>query len=286
MKISYLITLIEVVKSKSYSIAAKNLYITQPAITKHIKILEKAYEINIFKRENGQIELTSEGEKLYAYALNVQRLDESLKSNLANDGIDVKGELKILTSYIPGSVYLTKIIPQFQKKNKMVKPHILISDTSIVIKKVKSGEIPFGLIGKKYEDSQVACTKVFENDMVIVAPKIYEGQAVDENLLSKLQIVTREKGSATRETFINHLVEKGISKNRIQTAIYCNNNDALIKMLYTGDYLTYVSKNLVENNSRVAILETTLKRKFYFIENTNRYLSSAELAFKNFICNR
>ncbi len=286
MKNSYLNTLIEVVENKSYSVAAKKLFLTQPAISKHIKMLEKHYKINIFTRESRDIQLTTEGEMLYAYALNIKVLNENLNKKLTDEKGGARGELNIHSSNIPGNVYLSKAIPSFLKKYPNVEPTIIVSDTLEVIKKVESGQVPYGLVGKKFENTNIQCTELFENDMVVVAPKIYQNRLVDEKLLTNLKIVTREKGSATREVFINYLTEKGISKEKIKTAIYCNDNNTLIHLLSHGDYIAYVSKNLIEDNNNVAILETIKKRKFYFIENTNRYLSSAELAFKDYIINR
>ena len=76
-----LVTFITLMEEKSYTNAAKKLYITQPAVTHHIKSLEHEYEITLFSNSKS-FELTPAGKILLDYAKNVQIEAERLKNNL------------------------------------------------------------------------------------------------------------------------------------------------------------------------------------------------------------
>ena len=67
-----LLTFIEVCKTKNYTKAAKNLNLTQPAVSQHIKQLELDYNVKLFSRNNNELSLTKDGEIVLKYALRIE----------------------------------------------------------------------------------------------------------------------------------------------------------------------------------------------------------------------
>src|SRR5438067_13006624 len=88
---------IEVAANLSFSRAAQILFISQPAISKHIKALEKQYKTNLFERKGQSIQLSEAGKLLYSRLTEVMKIQNQLEFELSTlkDGLEAKGQLKL-----------------------------------------------------------------------------------------------------------------------------------------------------------------------------------------------
>ncbi len=279
MKISFLKTFIETVKTKNLSRSAKNLYLSQPAVSKQIQTLEKYYQTKIFVKNGNGLELTEDGEKIYTYALDAINLENELMLDIDTKNKKIEGEFNLCSSNIPMTSYLPYIIPEFLKKYNKAMVNVVILDTSEVIKEVKSGKESFGFIGKYYEDDTIGCLKVFESEIVLAGSKNFE---VSSKSLKKAKFIVREKGSATRASLEKYLKQYDVLLDGGNIAITLKNNDVILKMLKESNYLAILPRCEVEKVS-MAVLEICEKKPFYYIYNKRRYMSALETEFHKFI---
>lgn len=83
-------TFYEVAKTKSFTEASNNLYITTPAVSKNIKKLEEQLNENLFYRENNGVSLTNSGEELYTYVEKViKMIDDVERIVMNNENLDI-----------------------------------------------------------------------------------------------------------------------------------------------------------------------------------------------------
>ncbi len=282
MRVSYLKTLVELVKHKNVTKTANALHLTQPAISKQIKALEKYYETEIIVRYSSELKLTSNGVKIYEYALNVLNMQRELISKIKSDNLDYFGTLPIYTSNIPATSYLPDVLPKFLGKYKEATADVLMRDTKEVIGLVSSGKASFGFIGKECETTSVSSVEVFSSDMVLVASNKYKINKIDENILKNAKYIIREEGSATREVLESYLEKKDVKLSTNNTAMVLESNDLIVKMLQADKYLSFLPKCEVRDDE-LKILDIYKDRKFYYIYNKNRYMSALERAFHEFI---
>ena len=135
-----------VAESKSITEAAKRMNISQPAITKTIKILESEIDSTLFFRNHSGMTLTPEGEKLYAYIKPIiLQLDETknMMSEIINNG---KTTIRIGTSTTILRAFLIEYIKNYTEEHPNV--HISIEDNTNnnLITKIKEGSIDIAVI--------------------------------------------------------------------------------------------------------------------------------------------
>ena len=148
-------TLIEVARLGSVSEAGRNLYLTQPAVTKQIKALEEIYEKQLFDRIRGRLRLTEEGELLLVYARRMLKLlDESFVS-VKESGGSISGNLKIASNLTLGIYVVPKILRFFAAVYPQIKIEAFLGNNEMITSSVKQGEANFGFIGKDPEDSLI-----------------------------------------------------------------------------------------------------------------------------------
>ena len=135
-----------VAESKSITEAAEKMLISQPAITKTIKILEKNIGSSLFNRTHSGIKLTEEGERLYTYIKPIiLQLDET--KNVMNEIIsNGKMNIRIGTSVTVLRLFLIEFIKKYTKEHPNV--HIYIEDNTNnnLITKIKEGSIDIAII--------------------------------------------------------------------------------------------------------------------------------------------
>ncbi len=146
----YYKTFCVVSESKSITEAAEKLMISQPAITKTIKILENEIGSSLFNRSHSGIRLTSEGERLYAYVKPLMlQLDET--KNVMDEIIgDGKMNIRIGTSITVLRMFLIEYIEKYTKEHPNV--HIYVEDNTNnnLITKIKEGAIDIAIIISSY----------------------------------------------------------------------------------------------------------------------------------------
>ncbi|UJF36126.1 LysR family transcriptional regulator [Paenibacillus hexagrammi] len=141
-----LLALVSVAEERSFTRAAEKMYISQPAISQHIQLLESRYDVKLLDRTNKHVMLTKAGEVVYQHAkeiLNTYSLMEQLVKDLKEDP---SGPLYIGASFTFGEYVLPHLIAGFRKQYPRIEPHISIDNTLTVVKQVVQGELDVGII--------------------------------------------------------------------------------------------------------------------------------------------
>ena len=282
MELKQLESYVAVVTYKSFTEAAKQLYISQPTISTHIQALEKELQTKLIVRTTKSIELTSRGKELYECA--VKMLD--LKDNLLRKwkSIDEK-IIRLGVSTIPSAYILPEFLPDFCKENPDIFFHATQSDSKGIIEGVLEDQMDVGLVGLECENEVLACIPFCEDELVVITPvtddflelKKMENPLVE---LLKAPMILREKGSGTKVVAEQFLEKEGISKESIQVVAYMNDTEAIKNSVMAGLGISIVSKKAAEKlieEERVLSFEFAKKtsgRKFYIIYRKDYELKS------------
>ena len=116
MKIEYLRELIVLAKHKNYTRAAEELYLTQPALSKHIDLMEKELGTRLVRRNTHQVELTEDGQEAVKAFQKIIRLYDNYVSDLEQKQIGMQGMLRIGMLYYTIQQDLGKVLPTFRKQ--------------------------------------------------------------------------------------------------------------------------------------------------------------------------
>ena len=200
-----------VAKHGSITTAAKELCISQPAVSQSLKLLEQNLEVNLFTRTPKGVKLTKEGEVLYSF---VKRGYEMI--NLGENSIKKmknleEGEIRIGASDMTLQYYLLPFLEQFHEKHPTIKVNVTNGPTPETLAYLKEGKIDFGVVSEPllhHKGFQI--TKVKEIQDVFVAGSrffMYKDKVLPLSELEHQPIICLEQNTSSR-TYINEFLGK------------------------------------------------------------------------------
>ncbi|QSX07027.1 LysR family transcriptional regulator [Sedimentibacter sp. zth1] len=292
MNTSYLKTFIEVVNLKNISKAAEKLYITQPAVSKQLQILEKEFETVLLKKDGRDMVTTESGRKLYKYAVNALNAENHIYDKIKQNS-DVQGEVNIYSSSLPADCFLHKIVLEFNKFYSKVTYCINKVDSKIVFSNIESGLINYGFVGTVFKKGKLKFITIADDELVIAASNKsfsqYKNQSVPIDFIFEHNFISRENGSATLRTLENYLNSRNLCLDDLKIKVKVEDNE-IIKTLVKNDMgIAIISKNAIQKEIKegtiipIKLKDVELKRKIYFVYHSGRYFSRIEESFKNFI---
>ena len=228
-----LLTLLTVVETKNFSLAAKRLNLTQPAVSQHIRSLEKEYDIRIFNRAGNDLKLTNEGETLVKYARKIDSLYDLMQDKIE----DIKKKSTTLKVGVTHTAESTTIIDALARlSSEMSGTNIkIISDTiKNLYDKLSNYDIDFAVVEGKVRDKKFSSILV-DNDSLLVVTSPDSPLAKKSSLnikdVMKEKLILRSRGSATRSLFMDELDKKDLSLEDDFSVIMEIDNIATIKDL-------------------------------------------------------
>lgn len=291
MELKQLESFVAVVVYKSFTEAAKQLYISQPTISTHIQALEKELETKLIVRTTKSIELTKRGAELYECAVKMLDLRDGLLEKWRRWDEKI---IRLGVSTIPSAYILPEFLPKFCKEYPEVFFQSIQSDSKGIIEGVLDGRMDVGLVGMEWEEEVLACIPFYEDELVVITPVTEHFLALRKNEvpleeLFKEPMILREKGSGTKKAADQFLEKQGISKDSLKVAAYMNDPEAIKNSVAAGLGISIVSKKAAENMIREKRLlafefsRYTSGRKFYIIYRKDDVLKPFISTFINYI---
>lgn len=274
MILAQLKTFVTVVKLQSFSRAAAELKLTQPAVTKQVQALESAYGFPLLARAGRKPQPTEEGKILYQYALEVLRLLADAEMAMQEAGATVKGSVSLGASTIPGQYVLPHLIGPFQQSYPHVEMRMEIADTEQIVRRVVEGKVDLGIVGSRYE-SQLEYLPFFQDELVLIIPPGHPLATREEirawDLVGQ-PLVWREAGSGTRKVVEERLAEAGIEPGLLRKkALVVGSTEAVVTSVEANLGLSLVSHWAVQKAATLGLVVTKtladvcLKRDLYIV---------------------
>lgn len=212
MDLKTLGTFMKLIESGTYSIAAKELFISQPTVTTRIQALEEELGVKLIRRSGQGYRPTEEGDVLAGYAGRILQIHEECKRAVSRIGMTKKGTLRIGTTAL-GTYILPDISKKFQEYFPESKLFFSISNMNEALDNLKNGSVdavltPLSLDAEKSEE--FLYVKVCDDALVLVASTenpISRNQNVLIDDLRKERFILREEGSNTRQIFEDWLYQ-------------------------------------------------------------------------------
>src|SRR3972149_7676690 len=136
-----------VARHLSFSRAADELHLSQPAVSKHIRQLEADLGVQLFHRLGNRVALTDAGRIMADYAQRVAVLTEEVRRVLSELAGLQRGYLRLGASTTPGLYLLPAVLARFQKKYPDLDTTLAIINSAEVTRRVLSGEFDLGFVG-------------------------------------------------------------------------------------------------------------------------------------------
>ena len=146
MNLKQLEAFARVAETKSFSEAAKRLYLTQPTVSAHVSALEKELGVCLLLRTTKEVSLTEEGKALYGYAVQMLDLEQEIREHFGRRKSG-KSVLRIAASTIPSQYLLPEIMVRFRERYPGVRLSVAETDSAGVVGQIVSGEADIGFAG-------------------------------------------------------------------------------------------------------------------------------------------
>ena len=203
-------------KHKSFSKAAKELYMTQPAVSQSIMQLEDELEIRLFTRTSKGVILTNEGKLIYEYANSAINLINTGEEKLLEARNLLIGDLKIGVGDTISKYFLMPYLEEFHKRYPNIKFKIINATTLELCSIVKSGEIDIAICNLPITDSALETKRCMEIQDIFVCGEKYKNKfqkPISFKELSKFPLILLESISLSRQYIEKYLLSNGISIN-------------------------------------------------------------------------
>lgn len=239
---------ISVAENLSFSKAANELFVSQPAITKHIKELEKQLQINLFERKGNKIYLTKAGKLTYGYLKKIEQQYRELEFEIGRLNETFLGELKIGASSTISQYLLPHAMASFHKRYPKIELHLINGNSFIMEQLLMQNEIDLALVENASSLSNIRYIN-FMNDELIVVTGSNSVYAKQKNItlsdFKEIPLVLREKGSGTLEVIMKALKSNGINFEELNTLIHLGSTESIKNFLKDFDGIAVVSEKAV-----------------------------------------
>ena len=281
-----------IIESRSFSQAAKKLFLTQPTISSHISLLEKELNSQLLIRTTKDVYPTEDGKKLYTYAKQILNIQNTIfqEFNVKNEESNL---LTLGASTIPEQYILPEVLPKYIRKNKN-ELKILQGDSSEVINKIINKEVEVGLVGTEIENSSLIFEPFYKDKLIVITPvndkyKKMKEEGFHVSDLLKEPIIMREEGSGTRKEIREFLKAHNFNINNLNVIATLNSIEAIKKSVQNNMGISIVSNLAVEDfakDNKVLVFEfeeMDMYRNLYIVRNKEMYMSKCALKFIKFI---
>jgi DNA-binding transcriptional LysR family regulator len=207
------------VRRRSFSGAATELRISQPAISNHIAALEQELGTKLVERRSGK--LTVAGEYLASHVLRAEAILAQAAQGVSALREPWLGSLSIRAASISGTYLLPDVLAKFQQAYPGVKIDFQVGTSAEVVSAVRSHRAELGVAGGFFAASEIDIEPLMEDELVLVGPSRFKRKRLSRDDLESLTWISREEGSATRERADLALAELGIvPKHRLELATW------------------------------------------------------------------
>ncbi len=268
---------IEVATNLSFSKASEIIFISQPAISKHMKALETFYKTTLFERNGNSIQLSKGGILLLSRLKEAKKIQNQLEFELSilKNQLQAKGQLKLGASTTVALYIIPKILSAFHQKYPEVKISLLNRNTDTIVKALASQDIDIGIVEGKKRNSAIFY-QPFCTDEVIAVCSAKSSIAKKKSLtvadLKNYPVVLREQGSGTLAALKYNLEKNGVKLSELNVNVRLQGTEALKNFLKEDNCLGFLPKGSVskelENGEliNVKIDNFQIIRNFFFIQ--------------------
>ncbi|NMA51862.1 MAG: LysR family transcriptional regulator [Peptococcaceae bacterium] len=277
MKFKQLEAFLWVTELQSFTKAARQLYMSQPAVSFQIKALEENLEVDLFQRGDKKVILTEAGRLLYPEAKKMIKHYNKIKAGLDDLKGLKTGNLVIGASTIPGEYVMPLLIGGFKELYPGIQISLKIAGSGLVTRWVREREIDLGITGIPVEGDGIECTPWLQDEMVLIVNQSHpwaQKGVINLDELKNGVMILREKGSGTRRSLEMILEEKGIQLDDIPKGMELGSTRAVITAVEAGLGVSIVSRYAVKDVlqlkriSEVQVEGLNLNRAFFIIKLT------------------
>lgn len=250
-------TFLTVCETMNFTVAARQLNITQPTVSQHIHFLEEQYNTSLFIYRNKKLFLTHSGELLRKHLLTMKNdekaIREELKSNIS--GIET---LSIGVTMTIGEYAIVDKLADFLIQHPQINIHIHYGNTFQLLKLLDDGQISMAIVEGNYPKEKYTHKKYSTENYIAVCAASHNFITGSPHTINDLvceRLLVREEGSGTRNILEQSLIARGIHISDFIHYTEVENMHTIISLLIKDCGITFLYQIAVENELESGILK-------------------------------
>ncbi|MDO0821472.1 selenium metabolism-associated LysR family transcriptional regulator [Desulfosporosinus nitroreducens] len=273
----------QVVEEQSFTMVARKLGISQPAVSNQIRAFEEKLGVKLLYRKGKGFALTQEGETVYRHTLHM--LDEwsELMREIGDSEKLMSGKVHIGASHIPGEYLLPIYLAAFRKQYPEIKFKLSIGDSLEMAEKVLAHEVDFAVVGAIFDTEKLTSEFWLKDELGFVISSdnpLCASQSIDLKSLREDPMIIRETGSGHRRAFEEALTKQGLDLNDFNIALEVGSTEAVKNAVRSGIGYSFLSKHALESCEKQGLVWANVKdfyieRGFYLLTRRNKPLTVA-----------
>lgn len=277
-----------VARHLSYSRAADELHLTQPAVSMQIKQLEGNVSLPLFEQLGKRIYLTEAGRELYQYSRAIAQQLADMEVALDELKGMERGKLNIAV-VTTANYFAPHLLAKFCQRYQGVTVSLNVSNRETVLKQLADNLIDLAIMGQPPENLDIDSESFMENPLVVVAPPdhpLCRERTIPVKRLAQEIFLVRESGSGTRGAMERFFAEHDIKINK---GMETDTTEAIKQAVQAGMGLGIMSQHTAElelETGRLKVLDVQgfpIIRYWHVVHRKNKRLSSVANAFREFL---
>src|SRR5256714_10805352 len=240
-----------VVERRSFSQAAEQLGVTQPAVSLQIRSLEKRLGLQLLDRSGRRVEPSEAGQRLYRSAQRLLALEEQLLAEVGGDAEGgLKGRLEIGASTGPGGTVIPVVLGEFQQLHPGVHVALAVSDTQHVVEQVARREVELGVVGASRRHRGVVFEPFFRDEVVLAVPRghRFADRTISIEELKSVPLVLMQEGAGVRQVIEEELRGVGVRLRDLDVQLDLGLQESARSAVIAGHGVTFISRAAIADD--------------------------------------
>jgi DNA-binding transcriptional LysR family regulator len=282
---------VAVVERKSFTQAAEQLGLTQPAVSLQIRSLEKRFGRQLLDRSGRTVEPTEAGRRLYRRAQRLLALEDQLVDEVVTETEgELRGTVEIGASTGPGGGVVPLLLCEFQLRNPEVEISLAVFDTQRVVELVAGRELELGVVGAARRHRGVVFEPFFRDEVVLAcAPgHRFAGRTLPLEQLRDEPLIVMQDGAGVRQVIEDELRQAGRRLRDFDIRLELGLQESVKSAVAAGYGVSFISRSAVEAELTAGTLAAAQveglepSREISLVKSSGRPLTHAAEAFVAF----
>lgn len=250
-----------VATEKNFTKAAELLYLSQPSLSKQIKILEKNLDILLLNRENNKVSLTENGKIFLQYSERILALCEESCRTLIDLKNGERGKLNVGASQTIGTYLLPRVLALFAKNYPQVNLKVQVNSTRIIAKNILNREIDIAVVGGEIPfelKKKLTIEHFVEDEFSLIIPRSHpfaQKKKITKDDLYHLNFITLNSNSTIRKFIDNILIQNQIEIQQLKIIMQLNSIEGIKTAVSLGLGAAFVSSSAIEKEVELKTIE-------------------------------
>ena len=263
----------------SFTKAAEELHMTQPAVTFQVRQLEEQFNTRLFDRTHNRISLTDAGKRVHECAGRIFELYAEMDNSVRELTGDISGVLILGASTTIAEYMLPVLLGDFKTKYPDITIRLKVANTDGIVSQVENNTIDLGVVEAPVNNKNLVVEKCRTDHLVLIVPPGHElakEAVVPIQRVADYPFICREEGSGTREVMIESMHDAGVSTADLNIAMELGSLEAIKGAVESGMGVSILSNATIQKELKLGTLvavqlEPPIDRPFSFVHQKQKF---------------